>query len=92
MTTRMFPDYDSSHLPDSVRLWLGESGRSVGGLIRLSSTRTTSATTPPSVEAAPARKLHMIERFTRVDANSLKYEVTIDDPATWTKPGRLCCS
>lgn len=28
----------------------------------------------------------MIERFTRVDANNLRREITFDDPKTWTKP------
>jgi len=31
-------------------------------------------------------KLHMIERLTRTDYNSIKYEVTIDDPGAYTKP------
>jgi len=30
--------------------------------------------------------LHLIERFTRVDANTIEYQFTIDDPATWTRP------
>ena len=29
--------------------------------------------------------LHLIERFTRVDANIVRYEFTIDDPTTFTK-------
>ena len=28
----------------------------------------------------------MIEKFTRVDSNNLKREITFDDPQTWTKP------
>jgi hypothetical protein len=32
-----------------------------------------------------SKNLHLIERFTRVDAESLRYEFTIDDPETWTK-------
>jgi hypothetical protein len=28
----------------------------------------------------------MIERFTRLDATTLEYRVTFDDPTTWTKP------
>ena len=31
-------------------------------------------------------QLHVTERFSRVDAETLKYEVTIDDPGTWTRP------
>ena len=30
-------------------------------------------------------KLHLVERFTRTDANTLKYEVTIDDPGAYTR-------
>ena len=30
-------------------------------------------------------KLHLIERFTRSDFNTLKYEVTVDDPGAYTK-------
>src|SRR5262249_30142406 len=31
----------------------------------------------------------MIEKFTRVDANNLKREITFDDPKTWTRPCTL---
>jgi hypothetical protein len=31
-------------------------------------------------------ELHLIERLTRLDMNTLKYEVTIDDPGAYTKP------
>ncbi len=31
-------------------------------------------------------QLHLIERFTRTDINTLKYEVTIDDPGAYTRP------
>jgi uncharacterized protein DUF6152 len=30
--------------------------------------------------------LHLTERFTRTDLNTLKYEVTVDDPRTYTRP------
>jgi len=31
-------------------------------------------------------RLHMIERFTRTDSNTMKYEVTVDDPGAYTAP------
>ena len=33
-----------------------------------------------------SRRLKITERFTRVDADTLNYEFTIDDPGTWTRP------
>jgi hypothetical protein len=30
--------------------------------------------------------MHLVERFRRVDRDSLRYEVTVDDPQTWTRP------
>ena len=31
-------------------------------------------------------QLHLIEKFTRTDMKTMKYEVTIDDPGAYTKP------
>ena len=36
-----------------------------------------------------SEKLHVIERLSRTDPEILKYEITIDDPGTWTKPWSL---
>ena len=30
--------------------------------------------------------LHIVERYRRVDANTLEREITIDEPSTWTRP------
>jgi hypothetical protein len=30
--------------------------------------------------------LQLTERFTRVDAETIRYEFTVDDPATFTRP------
>ena len=31
-------------------------------------------------------KMHLVERLTRVDADTLLYEFTVDDANTWTRP------
>ncbi len=33
--------------------------------------------------------LHVVERFTPVDANTINYEVTIEDPKTFTRPWKM---
>ena len=30
--------------------------------------------------------MRLVERFTRVDADTLRYEFTVADPETWTRP------
>jgi hypothetical protein len=39
-----------------------------------------------------SEKLHVMERFSRTGPETLKYEITIDDPRTWTKPWSLMIS
>ena len=34
----------------------------------------------------PSREMHFVERFTRVDANTIDYEATIADPTKFTRP------
>jgi hypothetical protein len=33
-----------------------------------------------------SEKMRLVERFTRVSDDELKYEFTVDDPLTWTRP------
>jgi len=33
-----------------------------------------------------AEHLHLVERFTRIDADTIDYRFTADDPSTWTQP------
>jgi hypothetical protein len=34
----------------------------------------------------PTHTMHLVERFTRVDADTLEYEFTLSDPAKFTSP------
>ena len=36
--------------------------------------------------AGSTAHMHLVERFTRVDAETLRYEFTVDDPTEWTRP------
>ena len=35
--------------------------------------------------AMSSEKLHVVERFSRSGPETLQYEITVDDPGTWTK-------
>jgi len=71
------------HLPPSIEQWLGDSrGRWDGDTLVVDTTNFTDKTN----FRGSGERLHLVERFTRVDANTLCYEFTVDDPSTFTKP------
>ena len=80
---RLVPLDGRPHLPAAVRRWQGDPrGRWDGDTLVVDTTNFTDKT---NFRGASDR-LHLVERFTRVDASTLLYEFTIDDPATFTKP------
>jgi hypothetical protein len=65
-----------------IRLWMGSSrGRWDGDSLIVDTTNFR-----PAVFRGASGALHLIERFKRVDADTLLYEFTVDDPVTWTRP------
>ena len=71
------------HLPASVRLWEGDSrGRWEGETLVVDTTNFTAYNN----FMGSSDRLHVVERFSRVAADRLDYQITIDDPTTWTKP------
>lgn len=75
---------NASHADPSVRLWLGDStGLWEGGTLVID---TTNFNSQGGYRGQTSEKLHVVERLTRIDAATLLYRATIDDPATYTKP------
>ena len=73
------------HLPSNARTVLGDSrGKWEGNTLIVETTNFTQG-----YRGANPDTYRMIERFTRVDANNLKREITFDDPKTWTRPWTL---
>ena len=67
----------------TIRQWLGDSrGHWEGNTLVVDTTNFYRETSLPGSSA----NMHLIERFTRVDADTLLYEFTVDDPSTWTRP------
>ena len=67
----------------TVRRWLGDSvGRWEGDTLVVDTINFK----PQVSFRGSTQSLHVIERFTRADANTILYTFTVDDPATWTKP------
>ena len=80
---RIIPVTSSPHLPAHVRQWWGDSvGRWEGTTLVVDVTNFSSKTD----FQGSRENLHLVERWTRVNANTLEYAVTLEDATTWTKP------
>jgi len=82
-SARVIPLDGRPHLPPQIREYYGDSrGRWEGNTLVVDTTNFT--------DKAPFRgsfeNMHLVERYTRVDANTIDYQFTVDDPTTWTRP------
>ncbi|PYR25503.1 MAG: hypothetical protein DMF92_20435 [Acidobacteria bacterium] len=79
---RSIPVDGGPHLPQSIRLWWGDSrGHWEGNTLVVDVTNFS-----PKTEFQGSREnLHLIERWTRTGPDTLEYVVTMDDKMTWTK-------
>jgi hypothetical protein len=80
---RIIPLDGRPHLPPSVRQWNGDSR---GRWERETLVVDTTNFSPKSNYLGSSENLHLIERFTRVAPGTIKYEITVNDPTTWTRP------
>jgi hypothetical protein len=86
-----------AHAPAEVRSWDGDSrGHWEGDTLVVDTTNfngkgsiATSAATGRIKGIPESQALHVVERFTRTDAGTIRYEVTIDDPNEYTKPWKV---
>jgi hypothetical protein len=82
---RIIPLDGSPHPPAAIQTWKGDSrGHWEGDTLVVDTTNYKAGAFMSATD-----KLHTVERFTRTAAGTLQYEITIDDPATWTKPWSL---
>jgi hypothetical protein len=80
---RIIPIDGRPHVASGIREWMGDSrGHWEGNTLVVDTTNFS----PKFGFRGSGEGLHMMERFTRVDAENLRYEFTVDDPATFAKP------
>ena len=80
---RIIPLDGRPHLPQSIRQWMGDSrGHWEGNTLVVETTNFD----PKTNYRGSRDTLHLIERYTRVDENTIDYQFTIDDPHTFTRP------
>jgi hypothetical protein len=80
---RVIPVTGAPHLPSHVRLWWGDSRAHWEGDTLVVDVTNFS---PKTDYRGSRENLHLAERWKRIDANTIEYIATIDDPTTWTRP------
>ena len=89
---RLIPLGGRPPLPPHIRQWRGDSrGRWEGDTLVVETWNFMDLGTAhpaPNMELLEALgpQLHLVERFSRLDADTLLYQFTINDPTAWTQP------
>jgi len=83
---RIIPLDGRPRLPQTVRQWYGNSRGHWEGNTLVVETTNFSDPSPATNFQGSTDALQLVERFTVVDANTLRYEYTVTDPKTWTRP------
>ena len=86
---RIIPLDGRSHLSPTMRQWLGDSrGHWEGNTLVIDTTNFTEKVygkgAGGTVFGGDAH--HVVERFTRVDADTIDYQITVTNPTVWTGP------
>lgn len=80
---RIIPLDGRPHVPSSIRQWMGDPvGHWEGDTLVVDTTNFTDQTHFRGSD----RNLHLTERFTMVDANTIQYRFTVDDPSAFVRP------
>ena len=83
---RIIPLDGRPPLPSSIRHWWGDArGRWEGNTLVVETTNFKDRTPAPNMYGS-SDGLRVVERFTRIAPNTIRYEYTLTDPNTWTRP------
>ena len=83
---RIIPLDGRSPLPSSIRHWWGDArGRWEGNTLVVETTNFKDRAPAPNMYGT-TDALRLVERFTPIAPNTLRYEYKMEDPNTWTRP------
>ncbi len=79
---RIIPLDGRPHIPKNIRQWMGDSvGHWEGNTLVIDTTNFTDRTPFNGAE-----NLHVVERITRTDQDTILYQFTVEDPGMWIRP------
>jgi hypothetical protein len=82
-----------AHLPDTMRLWQGDSvGHWEGDTLVVDTTNFNGKTWLNEVGEVISYAEHVVERFTPAGPDKVNYEATVADPVVYTRPWTIALS
>lgn len=89
-TPRVVPLDGRPHLPQDIKLFMGDSrGHWEGNTLIVDVTNNNDQTWFDIVGDFHSDALHVVERYTIVDASTISYEASIEDPKVYTRPWKM---
>ena len=85
-TTRIIPIDSGAHIDGSIRQWSGDSRAHWDGDTLVVETENFNDHERYFNWRGSSTNMKLVERFRRVDADTLSYEFTVTDPETWVTP------
>jgi hypothetical protein len=84
---RIIPLDGRPHVSKNIKMWMGDSrGRWEGNTLVVDWTNSNGRTWMDQAGSFHTTDIHIVERYTIVDAHTIKVEQTIEDPNVYTKP------
>jgi hypothetical protein len=88
--TRIIAMDSRPHIPEGLKLFMGDSiGHWEGDVLVVDTTNLNDLTWLDAVGHLHSDAIHVVERFTPIDANTIRYEATVDDSKAFTQPLKL---
>ena len=87
---RVIPLDGRAHIAPSIKLFMGDSvGHWEGNTLVVDTTNQNGRTWFDMVGNFTTENIHVVERITPVDSNTINYEATIEDPSIYTRPWKI---
>ena len=84
---RIIPTDGRSHVSSDVKLWQGDSrGRWEGNTLIVDITNTNGLAWLDNAGNFASDALHVVERYTLIDRDTIHYEARLEDPKVYTRP------
>jgi hypothetical protein len=89
---RIIPLNGGPHVPASIKLWQGDSRGRWEGRTLVVETTNQRANWLDFIGDFHSDALHVVERFTFADADTIRYEATLEDAKVYTRPWKIALS